>query len=516
VKPVPPSKSDSGSTGEAWFRRAAGAVPLVVLALLWGTVLAKREPALQAMAAVMASLVFAFPSAGLLACAAIIPPICWLEGTIAVAGPRKVAETLVLAFFLGWLLRRLVRSGPRPGRSLRTTVLPAVLFGAAVVLSAAAELWALQPEAGHALFRPFVYRPAVLWLASAALSIEGVGLFVVAATLVRRSAVLGRALVATVVGASVVVAALNIGGLLTTWRTTGAAWPRLMADFLTVRTNSAFPDPNSAGSYLAMGLVAALGLALEAYVQRSAAGRAAAARWRSLGWLLAAAAIAIGLWLTGSRSAFVAVVAAPLVMFTLVPRGRRWLAWSSVTALVLGLVVLLPSVVSRFDLPTSSGRSLRQATAFRAETAMAAVRMFVAHPVFGVGAGRFFGMSGEYLAPAFRSAVPHENAHNNFLQVLAELGMVGFVPFVWMIGAVGTVVWKRRRAGPLPRSAAAGAAGLSAFVLTWFGGHPLLVAEAAYPFWLLLGVVTGLVCGGAPSADPDIPAPSVSDSSEPR
>ena len=34
MKPVPPSRSDSGSTGEAWCR-AAGAVPLVVLALLW-------------------------------------------------------------------------------------------------------------------------------------------------------------------------------------------------------------------------------------------------------------------------------------------------------------------------------------------------------------------------------------------------------------------------------------------------------------------------------------------------
>lgn len=246
MKPVPPSRSDSGSTGEAWYRRAAGAVPLVVLALLWGTVLAKREPALQAMAAGMLALVFAAPSAALLACAALIPPISSLEGTLAVAGPRKVAELLALAFLVGWLLRRVARSGPRPGRSLRTTVLPAVVFGLAVAVSGAAELWSLQPEAGHALFRPFVYRPAVLWLLSAALSIEGVGLYVVAATLVRGSARLGRALVAMVVIASVSVAALNIIGLLVTWWRTGAVWPRLVGDLVTVRINYAFPDPNSA------------------------------------------------------------------------------------------------------------------------------------------------------------------------------------------------------------------------------------------------------------------------------
>ena len=142
--------------------------------------------------------------------------------------------------------------------------------------------------------------------------------------------------------------------------------------------------------------------------------------------------------------------------------------------------------------------------------------MFVHHPVFGVGVGRFFSTSAEYLSPAFRSVVPSENAHNNFLQVLAELGIVGFVPFVWLIGAVVVVVWRRRRSGPLPRSAAAGAAGLSAFVLTWFGGHPLLVAEAAYPFWLLLGAVTGLVCDGASLAAPVVPTPSISGSIEPR
>jgi hypothetical protein len=35
--------------------------------------------------------------------------------------------------------------------------------------------------------------------------------------------------------------------------------------------------------------------------------------------------------------------------------------------------------------------------------------------------------------------------------------------------------------------------GLCAFVLTWLGGHPLLVPDAAYPFWITLGVAAALV-----------------------
>jgi hypothetical protein len=31
--------------------------------------------------------------------------------------------------------------------------------------------------------------------------------------------------------------------------------------------------------------------------------------------------------------------------------------------------------------------------------------------------------------------------------------------------------------------------GLAAFILSWLGGHPLLVPEVAYPFWLALGIV---------------------------
>jgi hypothetical protein len=34
-------------------------------------------------------------------------------------------------------------------------------------------------------------------------------------------------------------------------------------------------------------------------------------------------------------------------------------------------------------------------------------------------------------------------------------------------------------------------AGVAAFIVSWLGGHPLLVPEVAYPFWLALGIVAG-------------------------
>ena len=40
------------------------------------------------------------------------------------------------------------------------------------------------------------------------------------------------------------------------------------------------------------------------------------------------------------------------------------------------------------------------------------------------------------------------------------------------------------------RLAVAAFGGLLAFVLTWLGGHPLLLYEPAYAFWILIGAVT--------------------------
>jgi O-antigen ligase len=115
--------------------------------------------------------------------------------------------------------------------------------------------------------------------------------------------------------------------------------------------------------------------------------------------------------------------------------------------------------------------------------------------VFGVGVGAFFERSAEYVTPAFRTIVPRENAHNNFLQVLAELGIVGFVPFVWVLGAVAWSVVRSWRTGRLSAAAVGGAAGLAAFVMTWLSGHPLLIFEVATAFWLVLGTVAALAIG---------------------
>lgn len=64
----------------------------------------------------------------------------------------------------------------------------------------------------------------------------------------------------------------------------------------------------------------------------------------------------------------------------------------------------------------------------RAEIYRAAFRMFEQFPMMGLGQGAFYRMSGmlEFSGSKFLATINGENAHNYFLQVLAETGVIGF------------------------------------------------------------------------------------------
>lgn len=64
----------------------------------------------------------------------------------------------------------------------------------------------------------------------------------------------------------------------------------------------------------------------------------------------------------------------------------------------------------------------------RAEIYRAAIRMFEQFPLSGLGQGTFYRMSGtlDFAGSRFLASIQGENAHNYFLQILTETGLVGF------------------------------------------------------------------------------------------
>jgi O-antigen ligase len=237
------------------------------------------------------------------------------------------------------------------------------------------------------------------------------------------------------------------------------------------------PDVNAAGSYFGMALCLALGMA-------------ARARGRGRVWWAAGAAAAFaGLRVTESRSAFytTATIVALGVAWAVTTRWPARVRAAGLAALLLvalGMGYLRTRAIERD--PTFRGAGFRQQ--FNATS----LRMIRARPVFGVGIGQYYPASSLFLSPQLAWTYGFENAHNYFLQIGAELDVAGLVAFAAWIGVVLVRSARAIAAAPRDWRLVGAAAGVATVCITCVAGHPLLVDEVMFPFWMLFGLTAGL------------------------
>jgi O-antigen ligase len=418
---------------------------------------------------------------------------------------------------------------------------PAVLFGALVVASLIASLGVKALRLGPGFTDALVVQLTRTYfsdlrsfpgLHAGMLLLEGVLLFAAAARIAAGRAGDDRFLrrmAAAAAASATLAAALNVARLLQkAWR--GESFLASLIELsVKERWNVHYSDFNAAGSYFVMALLLAAALAV------------AARGGRRLSWMSSAAVIAIGLWLTSSRVAVLAGGLATGIVLLIgeISRGRAR-AMRAIAVAAAGLLLL---VVAAIALPQRGNQtSSLLAADVRVGLLQTGARMIASRPVFGIGLGEFSQRSAEFSSPELIAKFPavglHENAHNNFVQVAAELGVAAGVLFAWLIGAALVAIARRavttmdtdprdprdprpddprfprvprpddprvprvprpndpsdprvpRPSDPrVPRLLTLAA--LVAFALTCLGGHPLLVKEPGYVFWTLLGAAAG-------------------------
>lgn len=256
-----------------------------------------------------------------------------------------------------------------------------------------------------------------------------------------------------------------------------AAWQRMTRggwyfDTVAFGPNAFLPDFHSFAAMMAMALFLAL------------ARLAAARREGRSTWMFAAATalFALGLFVSQSRGTVTSAVALLLVLavgVAFVGRGSQRLA-AVVAICLLGLAVdVLLTAGYRglsYESLTATMREFRPevvdaALSHRPEIWAAALRMFAEFPLFGLGQGAFYRLSGiePFSGSAALAQWGGENAHNWFLQTAVQLGPVG-------IGLLLLIAWPVVRVGRANRSSIAlfGLAGMAAGNLY---GHALLVRE---------------------------------------
>jgi putative inorganic carbon (HCO3(-)) transporter len=285
-----------------------------------------------------------------------------------------------------------------------------------------------------------------------------------------------------------------------------------------LRAYGTFGQPNPYGGYLAMVLPLAVALVWTALPElrhppdRDVGGVGdqrrllRLARW--LAWpafaALVAGACAVALGMSLSRGAWLGEAVGLLVL--LMAGGRRSLA----TVLIGGFLAMLVALMGAFEvLPASAVERLASITRYfgvfdvrevvltsenwaiveRMAHWQAALNMWQASPIFGVGIGQYPVRYEDYFMPGWLDPLGH--AHNYYLNVLAETGLIGEAAYLVMVASWLVMSFRlvRRAHHPLARAIGLGVLGVVAASATHNLFDNLYVAGMNVHLGLLLGLV---------------------------
>jgi O-antigen ligase len=201
-----------------------------------------------------------------------------------------------------------------------------------------------------------------------------------------------------------------------------------------LRVYGTFGQPNPFGGYINMPLAIALSLMLlgKNWTMRTYAG-------------IATVLLATAVYLSQSKGAEMAAGAGLLfIVFVGMPRLRRPIGLAAIVGLFVAAlfamgripITVLNPVLKQvglagisFTVPSAAD----YATAERIAHWIAGIRMFLAHPILGVGIGNFNAAYPNYYVTIFTVSLDH--AHDYYINTAAETGVVGLVAFLLFLMA---------------------------------------------------------------------------------
>lgn len=315
-----------------------------------------------------------------------------------------------------------------------------------------------------------------------------------------------------------------------------------------MRAYGTFDQPNPYAGYLALIIPVALGVVTAVASQKSSRERGgtsaalrkvksqngaepsvnreqlAVNRERSRGLLLTvdwrlltdygflfAAAIALAVMLTAllmswSRGAWLGVGAALVVV--VVVQSRRAFVLSVIAAFVLTVVILLSSIniipnaiaerfagvgdyFGVFDVRGVKVDDSNYAIVERMAHWQAAIEMWAARPLLGVGFGNYAAAYPAYALPLWSDPLGH--AHNYYLNVAAEAGTLGAVAFGLLWGAVFWQAWRTvHNTRGMEHPIAAGLLGMIVALMIHNGFDNLFVHGMAVQVGIGLGMLAAM------------------------
>lgn len=272
------------------------------------------------------------------------------------------------------------------------------------------------------------------------------------------------------------------------------------------RAFGTFGQPNPFGAF--MGLIFPISLMMTVALLLSLFQHRQKFSWQpilTLGFYTLATGILFGgILISWSRGAWLGMLASLMVMLVAFPRkiyqSVALILFAGIAFALLWYAQLLPaSIVSRLSSITSELFNVTDVRGVEITVAnyaiverlahwQAAIRMIESHPWLGVGAGNYAVAYPDYRLINWVEPLGH--AHNFYLNVFAETGMIGFTTYIVMWFSVFMLSWQaRQHPDPISRAIVIGLMGS----WTYFLVHSLTDNLLVNNLFLHLGVMLGIL-----------------------
>lgn len=387
-----------------------------------------------------------------------------------------ITKVVLWSTFAGWVWAT--------AASRRSVILDKVTLGAALA-------------AGGVALSGWNARDGGLWMGEAYRWFTMVPVACMAFNVFRRGASPLPFLVASAIGA---ICSYSLAA----WQVFGGVGPDSFQTRGLMRATGSFGHPNQLAIFfeLSTPLMTALAIFLWRWKSRSVLGLQLL-RLRRL-WFVSAAGGLAGLVLTQSRGGSVGMVAGLLTVLLL-----TWPVLSMhshVLMAVAGSAMILSAVV--LTLVLGEGHLTNDKRAVQVTSANFAVEERVAHwiagvemvednPFLGVGAGNY-DLNFRAETTTWRFRIGRGHAHNSYIQMLAQSGVIGFAGYALLIAMVGlTIAQALDRAGTIAtRAITVGVAGMSAALLVHAVFEYVHVLSLNLHMAIAWGLVSAIAAGG--------------------
>jgi len=249
------------------------------------------------------------------------------------------------------------------------------------------------------------------------------------------------------------------------------------------RATAAFPNANVLGVYLSALAPVIIGLALF--------------YWKGMKkaiTVVLGCIVALGILVTFSRGTALALYCALLILGIV---RRNKIMVGLLILLVAIAPVILPSQIKTWAKSIHYNPVVFMLNADRISIYRNTVNMIEHHPIIGVGFNTF---SLNY--PLYKLSEPegaetgaHMYAHNHFLQMAGEIGLLGLGVFLWLLWCLFRSfgrIWRQGSGTVAGVVALALIAGISAFLINGLTETSLYYSRVAHVFWFLIGLLLSM------------------------